>query len=360
MILALKNNDKNKTENEEVIKIGVVLPLTGPVASYGEVVKNSLELSKENLVNSGKLGNKKLELIYEDGKCAGKDALSAAQKLVNIDKVKFIIGGTCSGETIAIAPFTEKEKVLIFSPTPSNLAISELGDYVFRLMAKDTEFVKPIIQDIKNKNYKNIAIISENIEGAKAYLNVILKDLPKENIVFNELFNTDEIDFKSLVLKLKNANPDVIILNPIGGINGAKLAKDIRLLNINSQIYLSSNYGDEYIKSGKFVEGTLIPDLQDYTKSTDENVKSFVSEYNNKYGNTNNILMAVFSSDTFNLLIEKILKNGLDTTKVKDALYKVKDYKGVSGTFSIDSKGDANGFQFIMKQIKNGELIEVK
>ena len=82
------------------IKIGATLPLTGDAASYGLPLKNAIETAVSHINDKmGGVGGRKLEVVYEDDKCAGKDAANAIQKLINIDQVKWVIGGACSGAT---------------------------------------------------------------------------------------------------------------------------------------------------------------------------------------------------------------------------------------------------------------------
>ena len=89
--------------SEEYITVGFIGPLTGDVAIFGEVEKNAAEIAIEEINSAGGVNGKKLKIIYEDGKCSGKEAASAAQKLINIDKVK-ILFITCVAENLAVAP----------------------------------------------------------------------------------------------------------------------------------------------------------------------------------------------------------------------------------------------------------------
>ena len=98
------------TKTEEFIKIGYIGPLTGDVAYIGEGVGNTVQLAVEEVNAAGGINGKKIKLILEDGKCNNKDAANAANKLVYVDKVGFIIGGGCSSETLGAAPIVENSK----------------------------------------------------------------------------------------------------------------------------------------------------------------------------------------------------------------------------------------------------------
>src|SRR5438309_1367757 len=93
--------------NNEPIKIGFIGPLTGDGAVYGEPYRNMVVMAVEEINKAGGVDGKSIEVVYEDGKCNGKDGANAAQKLVNVDKVQVIIGGVCSSETLAAVPVAE-------------------------------------------------------------------------------------------------------------------------------------------------------------------------------------------------------------------------------------------------------------
>src|SRR3989338_10317243 len=89
-----------KKELQGSYKVGVMYPLSGDAASYGIPIQATTKIAADEINAKGGVNGKKLELIYEDSKCNPKDGNAAAQKLINIDKVKVIIGGVCSGETL--------------------------------------------------------------------------------------------------------------------------------------------------------------------------------------------------------------------------------------------------------------------
>src|SRR3989338_10803774 len=104
---------KQNSGNVKVYRIGSVVPLTGEGAVYGIPVQRVEQKAVADLNEKWASKNMKLEVVYEDGNCNGRDALTASQNLVNLKNAKIIIGGTCSSETLGMAPFTEENKVLL-------------------------------------------------------------------------------------------------------------------------------------------------------------------------------------------------------------------------------------------------------
>ena len=118
-------------------KVGVILPLTGDAASYGEVMRNIYQLAIKEVNDAGGVNGNKIELIIEDGKCDGTGGASAAQKLVNVDKVKVILGGFCSSESLAAVPIVESAKVALFSSGSSNPGLTGKSRVICRNFTAD-------------------------------------------------------------------------------------------------------------------------------------------------------------------------------------------------------------------------------
>ena len=110
---------------KKTIKVGFVAPLTGDAATYGQYGTKAFKMAVEKFNNEDH--KIKFDVIYEDGKCDGKEAVSVANKLIGIDGVKYIIGGFCSGETLAMAPIAESNKVIMLSPGSGSPDITKAG-----------------------------------------------------------------------------------------------------------------------------------------------------------------------------------------------------------------------------------------
>ena len=114
----------NLNKNKETYKIGSILPLSGDASSFGVPFQKTLNLAVKEINENGGIDGKQVKIIYEDGKCENKQANQAANKLININNVNTIIGGICSGETLAAAPIAEENKVILFSPASGSPKIT--------------------------------------------------------------------------------------------------------------------------------------------------------------------------------------------------------------------------------------------
>src|SRR3989344_837891 len=315
------------------IKIGFIGPLTGDAAAYGEVVKKGVEIAAEEINAAGGVNGRLVEIIYEDGKCNGKDSLSAAQKLVSVDKVKFIVDGDCSGGLLGSAGFLEQSKVLTLATIATNPDISAKfgGGYILRNAQNDAAR-GVLIADYAKSLYKNAAVISEQTDYAQGIKKTFVDQAVKNGlkIVADEDFVTDTKDFRSILTKIKGINPDVILINPQTGAAFVRIAKQARELGIKAPFIGSEFNGPEVVDAGGATEGVVVaiaPGLASAGKG-----KAYLDAYKAKHGNEP--AYAYYSGagyDALMLFADGIAKEGEDPTKVKDYLYGLESYSGTLG-----------------------------
>jgi branched-chain amino acid transport system substrate-binding protein len=202
--------------SQETVKVGVILPLTGGQAAFGEIEKNSFEMAVEKVNAAGGINGKKLELLFEDDTGKPEVARSAAEKLISKDKVVMLGGGYGSSETFAIAGVAQQNKIPFLVNTGSADKITEQGwDYVFRLnppvsaypQALEsflTEVVKP----------QSVAILYEDsafgTSGSKDF--AATAERLGMKVVLMEGYSKGGVDFKPLLVKVKQANPDLVYM----------------------------------------------------------------------------------------------------------------------------------------------------
>lgn len=348
----------------EPIVFGAILPLTGDASSYGASEKNSIEMAVEEINSQGGINGRLIEVVYEDGKCSGKDAANAAQKLVNVDKVKIILGGACSGETIAAAPISEEAKVILFSAFSSNPAISEMGDYIFRNIVSDKD-VAMGMADVAAQAGNKIALITENTDFALGVRENILSKLDELRIklVVDEKYNQSDTDFRTQLTKIKDANPDAVIVNPQASVGGLiiKQAKEMGIVAEYVGGYSFSG-GDTMKAGGEAMNGVKFVDAPGLNTSNPV-AQKFLTTYKEKYSSPASEWEAGARYDSVYILADAIKSCGqIDTDCIKDYLYDLKDYSGTLGTYHFNENGDIVGLKtYAIKQIIDAatEKIEV-
>lgn len=201
---------------QDSIKVGIILPLTGGQAAFGEIEKNSFEMAVEEINAAGGIKGKKLELIFEDDTGKPEVARSAAEKLINKDKVVMLGGGYGSSETFAIAGVAQQSRMPFLVNTGSADKITEQKwEYVFRLNppASDypeglesflTEVVKPQTAAILFEDSNFGTSSSQSFEETCQRLGI--------KVLLKEGYSKGGVDFKPLLIKVKQANPDLVYM----------------------------------------------------------------------------------------------------------------------------------------------------
>ncbi|MFA5023183.1 MAG: ABC transporter substrate-binding protein [Candidatus Paceibacterota bacterium] len=335
------------------IKVGFIGPLTGSGAAWGIEKKNTLELAKDEINKAGGIGGRQLEIIYEDGKCDGKESATAAQKLINIDKVK-ILTPSCSSETLAVAPIAEKNKVLVLAVWPTNSKISEAGDYIFRVCYSDADTSKIMASAIGSK-YKSIGILTEQTDYATG-----LSDLFKkyyQGKIYEEQFPQESRDVRTQLTKILSSKPEAVFLNPDQVATGLEALKQLKNLGFKGQIYGNFFGGGEEIIKSPYAQNMIF--FADPSVSDSPAKKELLDKYFALYGKKPDFEYAVAATyDSINILKQAITKVGDDPTKIKDYLYTVKYFNGLLGTYGFDQNGDLTGSQPAAKQIINGQVVD--
>lgn len=351
---------KRQPAEKGPIKIGFIGPLTGAGAVYGVGEKNATELAVEEINQQGGVKGRVLQAVYEDGKCDGKEAATAAQKLINIDGVKIILGGLCSAETLGAAPIAETNKVILLSAFSSSPNITEAGDYIFRAVLSDTDpaVIGPIIPYLKQQ--KSIAIITENSDYSMGVRQALKEQL--SNIVDDEVFAPTEKDFKTYLTKIKQKTPEALFINAGTGAEVSGLiVKQAKELGLSAKLY--GNFllvGPESIKiAGNLLEGAIAYDAP-LLNEDNSKAKVFMQDYKTKFSEPASFWDAGARYDTVYIVKSALEKCGEDTDCIKNYFYTMDWYDGVVGRFKFDENGDVIGIKCVAKQIIDGEPQVIK
>lgn len=340
------------------IKIGYLGPLTGDAAPYGVDTLNGVKLAVDEINAAGGIKGRMIELVAEDSRCTGADAASAAQKLVNVDKVVAIIGGQCSSETLAAAPIVEAAGVVMISPVSSSPDVTNAGDFVFRDYPSDALKTKAMAAFLREEGLTKLAMISENTDFAQAFRASLKKDFGEENIVFDEVVDPGTKDFRTLATRLKDVEFDIFFPNAQTDAVMAAMMQQLREQGLEQQA-ISHDVADS-VTLGELapeaVEGMYIVNVPTAGEGGD-----FEAKFNQKFGGAQaTIAFAAHAYDAMGLLAKAIETVGANGTAIKDHLYSMTPYAGVVGKFSFDRNGDVVGLSYSLKTFKEGKIEKVK
>jgi len=230
----------------ENVKVGIVLPLTGAQAKFGEIEKRSFEMAAEEINAAGGIKGSKLELLFEDDTGKPDVGRAATEKLISRDKVTVLTGGYSSAVTQAATAVAQQFKVPFLVTTGSADEITEKGyEYIFRINPTSSEYFDPfetLIQ--KAGGIKTMALLYENtqfgqssakdVEGAAKSAGI--------QVVVKEGYQAGAIDFKPILSKVKGAKPDIIYMVSYV-MDAALLMAQCKELDINPKMFAGGGAG---------------------------------------------------------------------------------------------------------------------
>jgi len=350
----------------EPIRIGALFSVTGPASFLGEPERNTLEMLVKEANSKGGIKGHKIELVVYDTQGDATKAVQLATKLIKNDKVSVIIGPSTTGETMAVIPVVEKEKIPLISCAAGIKIIEPVKRYVFKTPANDHVAAEKIFTFMLAKKQKNVALLTVT-DGFGSSGREQLKDMAKKMgvaVVSDETYGPKDTDMTAQLTKIKGSKADAIICwgtNP----GPAIVTRNVKQLGIKIPLYQSHGVASKkYIElaGNENAEGVILPAgklaIFDKLKKADQQLK-LLKEYNQDYKKNFNVEASTFGGyayDSF-LLISEALKSGVSTEQIRDGLEGIKKLVSISGIYNM-SPTDHNGLDinaFEMVKIVKGD-----
>lgn len=354
---------------ESKIKVGLNYELSGNAASYGTSLSNGAELAIEEINKNGGVLGKQLESVKVDNKSDNAESANVATKLMTRDKVVAVLGAATTGNTKGAVPVATQNKVPLItgSATADDVTVDKDGkvrEYVFKTCFSDS------FQGIMMSNFayndlglKNAAVLTDT---ASDYSKGLAKSF-KENyvklggkIVAEESYKTKDTDFKSVLTNMKAKNPDVLFVPGYYEEVGL-IIRQARELGLDMPILGGDGYESPKLEelAGKDALNNVFYSTAYSAQDTDPAVVKFREAYKAKYGKEPDAFGAL-GYDLGYFFVDALKRAGeADREKLKDALAATKDFKGVTGTFSIDENHNPVKSVTII-EMKNGEATFLK
>ncbi len=352
----------------EPIRIGSVLSVSGPAAFLGDPEAKTLEMYVAQINKQGGVLGREVKLVhYDDGGDASK-ANGFAKRLIDDDKVDFLVGGTTSGSTMSMVPLAEKAGIPFISLAGAVVIVEPVKKWVFKTPHSDRMAAEKVFVDMQKRGITKVALLSETSgfgqSGKKETEAVAAKY--GITLVANETYGPKDTDMGPQLTKIKNT-PGVQAVFVFGlGQGPAIVTKNYRQLGIDLPLYQSHGVAsDEFLKlAGPAAEGVRLPSPAQIIGDklpADDPQKPVVTAYNAAYKAAYNESTSTFGGyayDGLMLMVQAVTAAGsTDRAKVRDALEATKGHVGVSGTFTM-SPTDHMGLDlssFRMLEVKNGD-----
>ncbi len=319
----------------KALKVAILAPLSGDVATFGQSTRDGALLAIDEWNAKGGVLGRKIEAVVEDSQCEAEPAASAANKVINQDQVKFIIGEVCSKASIPVSEIATANKVVQISPTSTNpkVTIDEAGN------AKPTVFRACFIDPfqgtvaatfaLKELNAKTAAVLLDQGNDYVRGLAEFFRDAFEKGggkVVVWETYTAGDTDFTAILTKVKDANPDILYLpdyySTVNVIAAQANQMGIKAVKLGGDGWDSPQLDKAATAGGFFTNHYSSEDTRPV-------VQEFVKKYQAKYGSVPDALAAL-AYDAANILFSAIQQAGTDDpVKVAQTMEK--------GTFSVVS-----------------------
>src|SRR6201993_4042002 len=331
--------------SQDTIKIGEFGSLTGDNASFGTSQNNGVQMALEEINAAGGVLGKKINLTVEDNETKQGETTTIARKLISQDHVVAIIGEVASSKTLEAAPIAQASKIPLIATAATNPAVTQTGDYVFRVCFTD-DFQAVVIARfvLETLQKRKIAFMTDVKQDYSVGLTEIAKEYFEKNggeIVKEQSYSSDDKDFRAQLTAIKAANPDVIIITGYYP-EASLIAKQARQFGINATLVGGDGWdGSSLIPvGGKAIEGAY---FSNHFSTEDKSplVQDFVKKYKQKY-NTLPDAFAALGYDAAKLLADAIKRAGPpDPDKIRAAIQDTEGFPGVSGKITIGKDRNA-------------------
>lgn len=353
------------------IKIGSFLSVTGPASFLGDPELKTLQIYVDSINASGGINGRPIELIYYDTGGKAQDAVGFIKRLIKSDHVDLIVGGTTSGDTLAVIPEVEKEGIPLISLASAVDIVEPVKKWVFKVAHSDRMAAAKIFEDLRKRKLTKVALITGDGGFDKSGRDQLLKLAPQYGItvVADESYGNKDTDMTAQLTKIRASDAQAII-NFGFGQAPAIVTKNIKQLGITLPIYQSHGVASKTFidLAGAAAEGVRMPAaalvVADQLPNSDPQkpvLIAYKKQYEAKYGPVSTF--GGHAYDGLFIAVDAIKRaGGSDKAKVRDQIEKTKGFIGTAGVFNMspDDHMGLNLDAFKMVEIRNGgwKLIE--
>ena len=318
-------------------------------------------MAADEINQAGGINGRKIDLIVEDDQGSPELAATLANKLARQDKVVTLIAGGASGSSLAAGPIAQSARVPMISPSGTNPAVTQIGEYIFRVC-----FIDPFQGEVmarfasRTLSAKKAAILvdynSPYSRGLTEFFEMSFTKLGGQ-VVSKQSYTQGDSDFKGQLSSIRSAAPDVIYL-PGYYSEVAGIAKQARQLGLTQPLLGGDGWDapELWPLAGDSINGSFISNHYSVEDPSPQ-VQKFVHDYKLRYGNLVPDAHAALAYDAMRFLADAIQRAGTaESAKLRDALAGTKDFPGVTGIISMDSQRNAVKPAAILK-LENGSYV---
>lgn len=327
------------------IVVGYYGDLSGRTSNFGQSTKEGVLMAADEINKAGGINGRQIQILSEDDEGRPEKAATVVTKLIDQDKVVALLGEVASGNTLAAAPKAQSSKIPMISPSSTNPAVTQVGDYIFRVC-----FIDPFQGEVMAKfaantlKAKKAAIMidfnSPYSRGLTEFFEASFKKLGGE-IVNRQSYTQGDRDYKGQLTAIRSANPDVIYVPGYYGEVGV-IAKQAQQLGIKAPMLGGDGWDATQLweLGGDALNGYFISNHYSIDDPAPA-IQKFVTDYQGRYSKKPDALAAL-GYDAMKVLEAGIKAAGTtDGPKLRDAIAKTQSFPGVTGAITLDAQRNA-------------------
>lgn len=314
----------------EPVYIGVSGPLTGPQAQYGKLWEEGFDLALEEINAEGGINGRPLEYIFEDTQNDPRQTIAVAQKFIADPKIVAEVGDFSSTSSMAASPLYQRGKLVQFGFTNSHPDFTKTGDYMWSNSVPQSEeqplVAKHVVEDMGMTKIGVMYLNTDWGKTSKDLFTAAAKEMGAE-ITAEEGYLGDEKDFRATLVRLRDSNPDGIVLVSYYS-DAALIVRQIRDMGLDLPIFAAGANSPEFIKLAGDAGNGVHTVINFAETSSRPEVGAFVTAFKEKYGKGPAHFSAM-AYDTMNLLAAVMREYGTSREDIKDGLGKITGVKSV-------------------------------
>ncbi|MBI3185395.1 MAG: ABC transporter substrate-binding protein [Myxococcales bacterium] len=333
-----------QAESDSIL-IGEVGSLTGSEAAFGITTRDGIDLAiRETNAEGGVKGKKIVVRVYDD-QSKPEEAASAATRLITQDKVKLILGEVASSNSLAMAPKAQEAKVPMITPSSTNPAVTQVGDYIFRVCFIDP-FQGFVIAKFARENLKlNRAAILKDVKSAYSIgLTEVFERKFTEmggKVIDIQAYSKGDTDFRAQLTALKAQKPEGLYIPGYYSDVGI-IAKQARELGLKAVLLGADGWDGPplFELGGSAIDGAYLSNHYS-TEDPSPRVQNFIKAYKEAYGSVPDSLAAL-GYDAARVAVDAMRRaKDLTGPSIREAIAQTRDFPGVAGTITIDEGRNA-------------------
>jgi branched-chain amino acid transport system substrate-binding protein len=331
-------------------KIGVVLPLTGPVAANGKYELTGAYVAEDMVNATGGIGGVPARIIVCDSQSQEQQAVICAKRLTSDENVNLLLGAGVTPQTMAIIPTVLSSGTPLFSLAGGAVTYNPLKKWVFKGHFGNDDFMPPLLDYLKKKSFKKVAVLADTGPYGSDVLDQINKQFPGSGIEITNLekYAPTDTDFSAQITRIRAAKPDAVVNLAPSEQTGAAISKKIIQLGINVPIVIGPNLQTETflalagdtVESMVFISSKVVFENIPKDDPASAVIADFRSKFAKRYPKDSALSLSVVAAD--GILITQqaakaLGKDAADRDKLLAEIEKTSNFPAIQGIWTLSS-----------------------